>query len=410
MAAVENVIGSPVADTLIGDAAANELSAGDGDDTVQGAGGDDVLEGQGGTDSTSYAAAGGPVAADLRAGTVTGEGSDAISGIENLTGSPHADTIIGDDAANVLDGGPGSDTASFAGAPAGVEADLGFQSASGDGQDTLLGFEHLSGSAHADKLIGDGAANALAGGEGNDTLTGLGGNDALQGGGGSDNAAYGSAPGPINADLRASSVTGEGNDALGSVEGIIGSPHGDTLAGDANSNRLDGAGGTDTVSFAASPALVDAGLGTGVVTGDGADTLLSVENAIGSSHDDSIAGTAGDNAIAGGPGNDTIARRGRRRSDLGRERQRPPVRRRGGRLDLRRRRRRPARRRRRRERVRRRHRCQHVRRKLRRHRAGADGVRDLADLDRHRGSVADRRLHAHAHRRRGRGRPGGTRG
>ena len=307
VAAVENVIGSPVADTLIGDAAANELSAGDGDDTVQGAGGDDVLEGQGGTDSTSYAAAGGPVAADLRAGTVTGEGSDAISGIENLTGSPHADTIIGDDAANVLDGGPGSDTASFAGAPAGVEADLGFQSASGDGQDTLLGFEHLSGSAHGDKLIGDGAANTLAGGEGNDTLTGLGGNDALQGGGGSDNAAYGSAPGPINADLRASSVTGEGNDALGSVEGIIGSPHGDTLAGDANSNRLDGAGGTDTVSFAASPALVDAGLGTGVVTGDGADTLLSVENAIGSSHDDSIAGTAGDNAIAGGPGNDTIA-------------------------------------------------------------------------------------------------------
>ena len=307
VAAVENVIGSPVADTLIGDAAANELSAGDGDDTVQGAGGDDVLEGQGGTDSTSYAAAGGPVAADLRAGTVTGEGSDAISGIENLTGSPHADKIIGDDAANVLDGGPGSDTASFAGAPAGVEADLGFQSASGDGQDTLLGFEHLSGSAHGDKLIGDGAANALAGGAGNDTLTGLGGNDALQGGGGSDNAAYGSAPGPINADLRASSVTGEGNDALGSVEGIIGSPHGDTLAGDANSNRLDGAGGTDTVSFAGSPALVDAGLGTGVVTGDGADTLLSVENAIGSSHDDSIAGTAGDNAIAGGPGNDTIA-------------------------------------------------------------------------------------------------------
>ena len=353
----------------------------------QGAGGDDVLEGQGGTDATSYAAAAGPVVADLRAGTVTGDGSDAISGIENLTGSPHDDTIVGDDADNVLDGGPGPTRSPSPARPAGVDADLGCQSASGDGSDTLLGFEDLSGSAHGDRLDRRRRRQRTRRRRGRrHAHRPRRQRRARTAGVGPTPRPTLSAPGPIDADLRAAigDRRGQRHARLASRTSI-GSPHGDTLAGDAGLERLDGAGGTDTVSFAASPALVDAGLGTGVVTGDGADTLLRdrerdrlVARRLDRRHapattrspaapgNDTIAGEAGDDQISGEDGDDRLFGG------------------RGGRLDLRRRRRRPARRRRRRERLRRRHRDQHVRRQLRRHRAGADGVRDLPDLDRHR--------------------------
>ena len=137
LSAIENVIGSPADDELTGDAGANKLSGGEGNDLLAGGAGDDRLEGQGGSTASSYAAAAGPVIADLRAGTVTADGTDSVTSIENLTGSAHDDTIGGDDADNVLDGGPGRDTISFASAPAGVDADLGANGASGDGSDTL---------------------------------------------------------------------------------------------------------------------------------------------------------------------------------------------------------------------------------------------------------------------------------
>jgi hypothetical protein len=105
-------------------------------------------------------------------------------------------------------------------------------------------------------------------------------------------------------------VTGQGNDTLASVESITGSPHGDTISGNAANNRLDGAGGTDTVSFTAAPALIDTSLETGITAGDGADAVVGFENAIGSPHNDSIAGSEEDNLITGGPGDDTLASAG----------------------------------------------------------------------------------------------------
>ncbi len=307
LSAIENAIGSPADDELTGDAGVNKLSGGEGNDLLAGGAGDDRLEGQGGSDSVSYAAAAGPVIADLRAETVTADGTDSVTSIENLTGSAHDDTIGGDDADNVLDGGPGRDLISFASAPAGVDADLGANGASGDGSDTLRGFEDLAGSEGADRLTGDGARNVLSGTGGDDTLIGLEGDDDLQGGAGADTAAYVYSSNPIAADLRAGTVTGEGTDKLTAVENVTGSGSGDTFAGDAANNVIDGGSGADTISFAASPALIDASLATGVTTGDGQDTVLGIENAIGSPHNDSIAGNSSANAIAGGPGNDTLA-------------------------------------------------------------------------------------------------------
>ena len=76
---------------------------------------------------------------------------------------------------NVLDGGAGTDTASYALAHGGVTVNLGAtgpQETFGGGIDTLTNVENLMGSAFADTLIGNGVANVLTGGAGGDTLSG----------------------------------------------------------------------------------------------------------------------------------------------------------------------------------------------------------------------------------------------
>jgi len=48
-----------------------------------------------------------------------GAGSDTLFNFENLTGSAYDDTLAGDAGTNVIDGGDGIDTVSYAAAAAG---------------------------------------------------------------------------------------------------------------------------------------------------------------------------------------------------------------------------------------------------------------------------------------------------
>jgi len=304
--AVETVIGSDSDDELVGGPGPDELSGGEGNDSIVGLGGNDVLKGQGGMDSTTYASAPGAIIADLRAGTVGGDGNDTLSGIEELTGTAGDDTIEGDGANNDLDGAGGRDTLSFAGAPGGVVADIGDGAVNGDGDDSLHNFEAVAGSAHDDRLVGGPGNDTLSGGPGADTLIGLGGNDLLDGQDGVDRAAYAYSTSPIDANLRTGKVVGEGTDTLAAVENVTGSPQGDTFAGNAGNNGFDGAEGGDTVSFAASPNGIQTDLVSGDTIGDGADKLLGIDNVIGSNDPDTIIGDDGNNGIVGGSGADTL--------------------------------------------------------------------------------------------------------
>ena len=84
----------------------------------------------------------------------------------------------------MLDGGAGTDTASYALAHAGVTVNLGVsgpQETFGAGIDTLVNIENLTGSAFDDTLIGNAGANVLSGGLGNDVLVGGGGGDTMSG-------------------------------------------------------------------------------------------------------------------------------------------------------------------------------------------------------------------------------------
>ncbi|MFC3182654.1 beta strand repeat-containing protein [Cypionkella sinensis] len=193
-----------------------------------------------------------------------GSGNDTVTAAagtinDTLTGLAGNDTLIGLGGADLLDGGTGTDTASYASSSAGVNANLTtLTGTGGDAQgDTYISIENLIGSGQADTLTGDTGANVLSGGAGNDSLYGGAGNDTL--------------------------VGGTGND------------------------RIDGGANIDTVSYAAATAAVSVNLTTGLATGgEGSDTLVGIENVIGSNFSDTIIGDTNNNVIAGGALNDSL--------------------------------------------------------------------------------------------------------
>jgi len=122
--------------------------------------------------------------------TADGVNTDTLSSIEHATGSAFNDTIIGDDNANLLDGGSdgsdhiegggGSDTVGYASSTRAVLINLGAQlTADGVNTDTLSSIEHAIGSAFDDTILGDAGPNTLQGALGSDTLWGLGGEDTF---------------------------------------------------------------------------------------------------------------------------------------------------------------------------------------------------------------------------------------
>ena len=270
--------GGTADDQLQGGPGNDVLLGGDepvGDDVLDGGPGDDHLSGEGGLDTASYSSSVTAVSANLTAGTATGDGTDALGSIENLIGSPFADTLVGDDGPNVihgldgddvLDGAAGVDTVSYEVAVMGVTANLANGMATGDGTDHLTGFENLTGSPFGDNLDGNGGAN---------TLRGLGGTDALDGAAGDDRLDSG--------------------------------PDGDVIFGSVGDDVINGGAGSDTLNFARSPAGVTANLSTGTVSGEGSDRVVGMEHLGGSRFADVLTGNGASNSIAGGEGNDVIS-------------------------------------------------------------------------------------------------------
>ena len=141
-----NVIGGRGGDTLIGDGGNNELRGLGGSDTLTGNGGNDTLKGGAGNDR-------------LQGGV----------GDDRLDGGPGGDTLEGGGDTNT----PGTDTATYESATAGVTVDLnGGSRARGDAAgDTYIGIEQYEGSGHDDVFIAGDGEDALDGGAGTDTLS-----------------------------------------------------------------------------------------------------------------------------------------------------------------------------------------------------------------------------------------------
>ena len=271
---IENIIGSPWDDWLRGDTDDNTLSGGAGDDTlIGGGGGNDTLSGGAGADTLNG-----------------GEGDDT------LTGGAGADTITG---------GPGMDTISYEGSDSAVDIRLRTGHASGGhaAGDVYRDVEHVTGSDHNDRLVGDNRPEgALTGGD--NILSGAGGDDAIYGGSGDD---------ALNGDAGDDALYGgAGDDALNGGAGD------DTLIGGPGADAFTGGAGEDTVSYEyATDEKVTVNL-TWTASQSAADASNpshsdgdyfpngDVENVIGSSRGDAITGNNLDNKLWGGAGADTL--------------------------------------------------------------------------------------------------------
>ncbi|MGH2635297.1 MAG: calcium-binding protein [Actinomycetota bacterium] len=269
-----------------------------GDDTLHGGAAGSTLDGGDGVDTANYSGATQLQLADLSTGSVTHQagGTDALIAIENLTGSPGDDLILGDEADNVLRGGDGTDTIDFSAAASGVSVDLAAGSAAGQGSDTLEAIENVIGSPADDDLTGDGADNVLAGATGDDTIDGGAGADTLVGGEGNDTASFASSSAAVTVDLRKGTAKGDGDDTIDGFENVLGSGKADSISGNKSSNELDGRGGKDDVS---------GGDGTDeVLGGDGNDLLF------GGNGNDIVKGGNGKDQLNGGKGTHDICKGG----------------------------------------------------------------------------------------------------
>ena len=343
---IENVIGTALADTLQGNARDNVLSglAGDdtlagraGDDTFTGGAGDDRFDGSAGTDTVIES---GNVDFTLAPTTLTGLGTDTLTGIESaaLTAGSGANTftLSAWTGSAILSGAAGSDRYVFTGTELatvtiveGADADadsLDFSGLSNGGVSLDLaatmaqslvagltltlssgtGIEDVIGTALADTILGNARANAFSGIAGNDMLAGRAGNDryvfagtlsasvtvvegadadadtldfsALSNGGLALDLGS-TTPQSIatGLTLTLSTATGiENADGTAFADALIGNSRDNVLSGLAGDDRLDGASGTDTVVESAD---VDFTLTPSSLTGVGSDTLTGIEAA-----------------------------------------------------------------------------------------------------------------------------------
>jgi Ca2+-binding RTX toxin-like protein len=193
----DRLIGGDRGDVLVGEAGNDTLSGGGGNDALFGGAGNDTFSGGLGFDLATYFLAPSGVQADLTVGTATGgEGTDTLTGIEDLEGSSFDDTLTGDSGENffypgegndiVVGGGGTTDLVDFFFSVNGVAVDLTLGTATGEGTDTLTGIGQVFGSRHDDTITGDANLNTLFGGPGNDTISGADGDDTLDGGEGTD--------------------------------------------------------------------------------------------------------------------------------------------------------------------------------------------------------------------------------
>lgn len=314
----DTITGNDAANVLRGDGGDDDLFGGDGHDSLfggtghdrlEGGRGNDVLEGGDGVDWLFGMAGNDTLRGNAQNDTLFGGvGDDTLSGgsgSDVIHGQDGDDWVSGGTGIDEMHGGDGIDTVDFTYDKKGDwTVNLTFKTATrkGGGTETITGFENVVTGNGDDVIRGTTGGNILTSGDGNDQLTGLdgsdilrgeGGNDTLNGGNGndrlfggdgSDTATYADQFSGVRVDLAITSfqnTVGAGIDTLISIENLIGSSHGDWLFGDEGNNTLEGLSGDDQI-----------------FGGDGFDVLR------GGNGNDNLFGGDGYDILNGGSGSD----------------------------------------------------------------------------------------------------------
>lgn len=252
-------------------------------------------------------------------GVVTGSGNDTVFAgfaTTSLATGEGDDLIVASLSSATYDGGAGSDTVDFSqvsAAGAGVNADLGANSATlGATLYGLHGIENLIGTDAADVLSGDAADNQLFGGAGDDILRGGAGNNLLAGGAGSDTADYATAQTGIVLDLGAGTTDAGANgwggtDTLMDIENVVGTAHADWIKGSAADNVISAGAGDDVVMGSGGSDLLDGGSGVNILDYADIDQSITVDLALGTvTKADGQDHITGFGEVRGGSGADTM--------------------------------------------------------------------------------------------------------
>jgi Ca2+-binding RTX toxin-like protein len=298
---LENVVGTPYADTIRGNARFNSLTGSGGNDVLEGRGGDDVLNGGSGDDTYVFGASG-----YLGADTIV-----ESSGSDTLDFSSYGQTVVLD-----LANTSRQDVKSY------------FPNDDVNDGNTRLSLtlpssiEIVRGSQSKDWILGNALANTLYGNGGDDVLEGRAGNDTLDGGAGNDTYRYTGGTSNLGSDSLVES-TGGGTDVLdfssfslgvtvnlastgapqtvvanrlslqlssGAFENVVGSAYADTIRGNDAANVLSGGVGNDVLEGRGGNDRLEGGQGddTYVFTGAGnlgTDTIVEDDDSHGPSPD-----------------------------------------------------------------------------------------------------------------------------
>lgn len=310
----EDTVGGTVVE---GTAYADNLYGLDGNDTIEGFAGDDHLIGGVGDDKLK-----GGVGNDTYVWS-TGDGNDIINDKDVL--SPDTDTLVltdvnADGVELFIEGGSNDQLNDlhirivatgevievwdqFDDQYEGIEA-IEFADGVTWTLEDIIANTSLTGTASADSLDGLDVRDNIYGLGGDDDLEGHGGDDHIHGGDGND---------IIDGDDGNDSLFGgDGDDELIGGAGadlLYGGAGNDLLRGDGDADHFDGGDGVDTVDFSYSTGEITVNLATGQIdwpaTG-GIETIVNVENVIGSSGDNIIIGDSADNHLDGANGEDTL--------------------------------------------------------------------------------------------------------
>jgi len=261
----DTIFGGAGDDMLYGDIGADYIALLDsgGDDVLDGGLGNDIIDGQLGRDTASFASVDAAVIVDLSAGTATGQGNDLLLGIENITGSSRGDTLRGDGSSNVIDGGAGNDAIQGRGGNDRLSGGTGRDTVNGAGGNDVL---VAAADAAGDTFIGGAGADALdlSAATSNTfvTFSGAEGSGTVSGGG-------------FGADTFSGIEVVIGSNASGLVDTVMGGT-GSQLFWLQNGNDIAfGGGGADAIAGQGGSDRIDGGFGNDILNGgNGGDTFV----------------------------------------------------------------------------------------------------------------------------------------
>jgi Ca2+-binding RTX toxin-like protein len=322
---VYSIRGGLANDLMTGAAGYQQLIGSYGDDTLLGGDGADVLYGYSGgaatavnlttlyTDNDSLSGGAGK---DLLRGDFGHDLLDGGTGADTMEGGTGNDTYVVDDRGDIV-------TEAVSGAAGGIDAVLIQLPSFTLGANVENGTLMLD---NATSLTGNTLANRLTGSAGNNLLNGNTGADTMIGGDGSDtywvdnvgdvvtetNASVASGTDHVNSSLANYTLTTNvenGRVQSVTVANLKGNASGNVLFAGSGDNVLDGAGGSDTVSYLYATSGVQVSLaitGAQATAGSGMDTLISIENLTGSNLADMLFGNGSGNLLSGGGGSDRL--------------------------------------------------------------------------------------------------------